>query len=187
MSALHMHEKPGVTGPGLEAELTYDIRRSGWGWVGAVGTEEALAMLTLPRAEPGLILEDIGARFGELAYDGGRFGSLFDDLEDYFTGQKVHFSVRILRQGTAFQWEVWSLLRTIPYGETRTYGELGALVGRARGARAIGQAVGANPVGIVIPCHRVIAANGKIGGFGGGLELKQRLLSLEGIRLGPRE
>ncbi|MBE1237959.1 methylated-DNA--[protein]-cysteine S-methyltransferase [Phaeovibrio sulfidiphilus] len=82
-------------------------------------------------------------------------------------------------RGTDFQKTVWAALQTIPAGETRTYGEIAALIGRPRSARAVGQACGANPVSIIVPCHRVVGAGGHPGGYGWGLERKRRLLDLE--------
>lgn len=84
--------------------------------------------------------------------------------------------------GTPFQRAVWGAARAIPHGRTRTYGEIAAAVGRPGAARAVGQALGANPVPLLVPCHRVVAAGGGLGGFTGGLDLKARLLALEGTR-----
>ena len=102
-----------------------------------------------------------------------------DQLDSYFRRERKSFDLEVAPEGTAFQREVWSALRDIPYGETRSYGELAAQLKRSEAARAVGAANGANPVAIVIPCHRVIGADGKLTGFGGGLELKARLLDLE--------
>ena len=102
------------------------------------------------------------------------------ELGEYFAGTRTTFTVTAAPLGTAFQCAVWRELATVPYGETLTYGELAARVGNPRAARAVGQAVGANPCIIVIPCHRVLAANG-LGGFGGGIERKKALLALEGV------
>ena len=100
------------------------------------------------------------------------------ELEEYFAGTRRDFSVRINAEGTPFQLAVWAALRRIPYGEVRTYGEVAAMIGRAGASRAVGGACHANPIPVVIPCHRVVAAHGP-GGFGSGLETKRRLLSLE--------
>ena len=99
-------------------------------------------------------------------------------LDDYFAGKRPCNVPRINPQGTDFQKRVWQTLLTIPYGETVSYGELARMVG-CRSARAVGQAVGANHVALLIPCHRVIAAHGKIGGYEYGIEIKKRLLELE--------
>ncbi len=100
-------------------------------------------------------------------------------LDEYFAGERKAFDLPLELVGTDFQRAVWLALAAIPYGETISYRELAALVGRPRAVRAVGQANGANPVPIVLPCHRVIAADGTIGGYGGGVDLKRRLLALE--------
>lgn len=104
-------------------------------------------------------------------------------LEEYFAKTRVRFSVPLAPMGTPFQVSVWSALGDIPYGETVTYGELAAAVGRPGAFRAVGQANGANPLPIVLPCHRVLASGGRIGGYGGGLAMKRTLLALEGVAL----
>jgi len=101
-------------------------------------------------------------------------------LEEYFTGSRREFGIPVELLGTPFQRRVWEALSEIAYGETLTYGQVAAQVGCPRGARAVGQAVGCNRIPIVIPCHRVIAAQGKLGGFGCGLDVKRFLLDLEG-------
>lgn len=101
-------------------------------------------------------------------------------LDEYFCGTRKAFELNIkCLQGTDFQQKVWDLLRKIPYGETVTYGELAILVGHKGAARAVGNAVHDNPLLIVNPCHRVVAANGKIGGFSYGISMKEALLELE--------
>ena len=100
-------------------------------------------------------------------------------LEEYFAGHRRSFELPLAPSGTAFQRQVWFALADIPYGETISYAELAARVGRPRAFRAVGQANGANPIPIILPCHRVIASDGGIGGYGGGLDLKRQLLALE--------
>ena len=100
-------------------------------------------------------------------------------LDDYFAGKRPCNVPRLNPQGTAFQKRVWTALLTIPYGETVSYGEIARMVD-CRSAQAVGQAVGANPIALIIPCHRVIAAHGKIGGYEYGIEIKKKLLELEG-------
>ena len=102
-------------------------------------------------------------------------------LTEYFEGTRREFDLPIELGGTPFQCSVWRTLAEIPYGTTVSYGELAAMVGRPSAYRAVGQANGANPVAIVLPCHRVVASGGTIGGYGGGLILKRRLLALEGV------
>lgn len=100
-------------------------------------------------------------------------------LDDYFAGKRPCNVPRLYPQGTAFQKRVWTALLTIHYGETLSYGEIAQMVD-CRSAQAVGQAVGANPIALIIPCHRVIAAHGKIGGYEYGIEIKKKLLELEG-------
>ena len=99
-------------------------------------------------------------------------------LEDYFAGKRPCNVPRLNPQGTAFQKRVWQTLLTIPYGKTISYGEIAKMV-ECRSAQAVGQAVGRNPIALIIPCHRVIAANGQLGGYAYGTEIKKRLLEQE--------
>ncbi|MDA0563400.1 methylated-DNA--[protein]-cysteine S-methyltransferase [Streptomonospora sp. S1-112] len=101
-------------------------------------------------------------------------------LEDYFAGRRPAFTAPLALAGTDFQRAVWRALLAIPYGATRTYAQLAADVGRPAAVRAVGAANGRNPVGIVVPCHRVVGSDGDLTGYGGGLESKRFLLELEG-------
>ena len=101
-------------------------------------------------------------------------------LAEYFAGKRTVFNLPLDLRGTPFQLAVWRSLATIPYGHTLSYGEQAALIGRPRAVRAVGQANGRNPVPIILPCHRVIGADGSLGGFSGGLALKRTLLRREG-------
>ena len=100
-------------------------------------------------------------------------------LKDYFAGKRTRFDLKLAPEGTEFQRQVWKALRTIPYGKTISYGELANKIGNPKAVRAVGGANGRNPIPIVIPCHRVIGADGSLTGFGGGLETKVALLALE--------
>lgn len=124
-------------------------------------------------------------RFGA---DGARDASPLLDaaeaqLREYFAGARRAFDLPLAPHGTAFQQRVWAALRAIPYGETRTYGELAAAIDSPNASRAVGMANHRNPIPIIIPCHRVIGANGTLTGYAGGLEIKQKLLALEGINI----
>jgi methylated-DNA-[protein]-cysteine S-methyltransferase len=100
-------------------------------------------------------------------------------LAEYFAGARRAFDLPLDLRGTPFQLRVWEALLRIPYGETRTYGQLAAQIGHPGAARAVGAANGANPVAIIVPCHRVVASGGGLGGYGGGLDRKEFLLGLE--------
>ncbi|MEU5086486.1 methylated-DNA--[protein]-cysteine S-methyltransferase [Streptomyces sp. NPDC021356] len=115
--------------------------------------------------------------FGER--DDRCFGETADQLAAYFAGRLKEFTLPLRLAGTPFQRRVWEQLRAIPYGETRTYGELAHALGSPQASRAVGLANGKNPVGIIVPCHRVIGANGSLTGYGGGLARKRRLLDFE--------
>ncbi|AJG97162.1 cysteine methyltransferase [Clostridium beijerinckii] len=100
-------------------------------------------------------------------------------LEEFFEGERNCFDLPLAPQGTEFQRKVWSALQEIPFGETRSYGEIAKIVGNEKAARAVGLANNKNPIPIIIPCHRVIGANGKLVGYAGGLNIKEKLLKIE--------
>lgn len=103
------------------------------------------------------------------------------ELKEYFAGKRCSFSLPWAVQGTPFQKQVWEALTRIPYGQTRTYSEVAKGLNRPKSQRAVGNAVGKNPLPLLIPCHRVVRSNGSIGGFSGGAAIKPKLLHLEGI------
>jgi len=106
------------------------------------------------------------------------------ELEEYFAGQRRQFSFALDLRGTDFQLACWRALLAIPYGETRTYADIARAVGKPQAFRAVGMANNRNPVAIVVPCHRVIASDGTLCGYGGGLDIKRKLLELEGALSG---
>ncbi|MFE4533536.1 methylated-DNA--[protein]-cysteine S-methyltransferase [Streptomyces scopuliridis] len=108
------------------------------------------------------------------------FPEVVRQLGAYFAGELTEFDLPLRLNGTPFQREVWGQLQRIPYGETRSYGELAEFLGKPGASRAVGLANGKNPVGIIVPCHRVIGSTGSLTGYGGGLDRKQRLLVFEG-------
>jgi methylated-DNA-[protein]-cysteine S-methyltransferase len=110
-------------------------------------------------------------------------------LTEYFAGRRQEFDLPLAPKGTDFQKQVWQALTSIPFGATTSYGELAGRIGRPKASRAVGAANGANPIPIVVPCHRVIGANGSLTGFGGGLDVKRTLLEIEGspAAQGPRQ
>ena len=106
------------------------------------------------------------------------------ELEEYFAGRRREFTFPLDMRGTDFQVDCWRALLAIPYGETRTYADIARAVGRPQGFRAVGMANNRNPIAIVVPCHRVIASDGTLCGYGGGLDIKRKLLELEGALSG---
>ncbi len=107
------------------------------------------------------------------------FASVMEQLEKYFAGRLQKFTIPLSLIGTPFQRSVWCALQSIPYGKTASYGSIAKKVGNPKASRAVGAANGQNPVSIIVPCHRVIGANGKLVGYGGGLPIKTALLELE--------
>ena len=129
-----------------------------------------------PRAR---LLAALEARAAAFTPDPAALGPLRLQLVGYFAGRLRAFDLPLALEGTPFQRRVWEALREIPFGETRSYGELGAALGDPGLSRAVGTANGANPVAIIVPCHRVVASGGGMGGYGGGVDLKRRLPALE--------
>ncbi|HUI76217.1 MAG TPA: methylated-DNA--[protein]-cysteine S-methyltransferase [Candidatus Acidoferrum sp.] len=107
------------------------------------------------------------------------FREAIRQLDAYFRGELQEFYLPLRMEGTEFQLSVWEELRRIPYGETRTYGQLAKMIGNPKAVRAVGLANGQNPIPIIVPCHRVIGSDGSLTGFGGGIENKRKLLELE--------
>ena len=107
----------------------------------------------------------------------GTFAAVQRQLDEYFAGERTAFDVPLSQHGTPFELDVWNALRRIPYGETRSYGDIARELGSV--ARAVGRANGRNQISIIVPCHRVIGASGKLVGYGGGLPMKRMLLDLE--------
>jgi methylated-DNA-[protein]-cysteine S-methyltransferase len=108
-------------------------------------------------------------------------GRVMREVNEYMTGKRKRFTVQVAPEGTDFEKQVWGALTKIPYGKSMSYGELAKQIGMPGAARAVGSAAGKNPVPVIIPCHRLIAAEGKLGGFTMGVEEKKKLLELEGI------
>jgi methylated-DNA-[protein]-cysteine S-methyltransferase len=133
----------------------------------------------------GLYMEDqrhrpAQERFGpRVPPDTAPFGPVAEQLSAYFDAELTRFDLPLDLRGTAFQRRVWAALREIPYGETATYGELAAELGQPTASRAVGLANGKNPIGVIVPCHRVIGSTGDLTGYGGGLDRKRYLLDLE--------
>lgn len=137
------------------------------------GGDEGLSMLSFTLGPKARTPEP------EWVEDAAPFQRIAEQLDAYFAGQLQEFAIRLAPIGTSFQLRVWEALRTIPYGSTISYGELAQRIGNPQAPRAVGLANGANPIAIIVPCHRVIGASGKLTGFGGGLDIKQKLLDLE--------
>ena len=139
-----------------------------------VANEEGLLQVHFPPAHPPV----------DAPRDDARLAPVINQLAEYFAGTRKQFDVPLALHGTPFQLEVWRALQQIPYGGTRSYADIARAIGRPTATRAVGAANGANPIPIIVPCHRVLGSNGSLTGFGGGIAVKRRLLELEaGIRV----
>ena len=145
-----------------------------------VGT---LLLMATERGLSGLHMEKDGTAFQNASRDwvrdDARFSGINENLNEYFSGRRKEFEVPIDLRGTPFQMSVWSALRTIPFGATISYAELARRIGDPKAVRAVGQANNRNPISIIVPCHRVIGADGSLTGYGGGIERKRFLIELE--------
>jgi methylated-DNA-[protein]-cysteine S-methyltransferase len=147
------------------------------GWLLLAGSCNALRLVSF---SSGSGTHDIDPAWRE---NESEFSEVIQQLQAYFAGKRIAFDVPLLLQGTDFQNSVWRMLQEIPYGETLSYKELATRIGNPKAVRAVGAANGANPIPIIIPCHRVIGNDGSLTGFGGGLPLKKKLLELESRQL----
>jgi methylated-DNA-[protein]-cysteine S-methyltransferase len=154
-----------------------------WGWMGISESSKGIDAIALPKGSKRAIECGLRKRSNEPIESGGsaRLTSARRQLLDYFEGKRETFDLPLdLSQGTPFQRRVWRTLQRVPYARLRSYQWVAVRVGGRRYARAVGNAVGANPLPIVIPCHRVVAHDASLGGFSGGLPTKRKLLTLEG-------
>ena len=159
------------------------IFKSHWGWMGISESEKGIRAIALPKQSRRAVELDLKALSTEPGQQGesARLAAARRQLLDYLAGKRHTFDVPLdLSDGTAFQRQVWRALQRVPYGKLRSYQWIAVRVGGRQYARAVGNAVGANPIPIVIPCHRIVAQDASLGGFSGGLSMKRKLLSLEG-------
>lgn len=163
-------------------KIVYARLESQIGTVWVASTLEGLCKISLGSEPSGAFLSWLSKRFGpaEPREESDLMAFALSQLREYFSGARQTFDLPLDVRGTTFQKAVWSQVMRIPYGATVTYGDIAQLVGKPRASRAVGGAVGANPLPIVIPCHRVIGAGGALTGFGSGLDIKEMLLRLEG-------
>src|ERR1700729_1373646 len=163
--------------------LVYKTMQSPVGELKLVASDEGLVAILWENDRPNRV------RLGELV-ENKKHPVLLEterQLREYFAGKRKKFSVALDMRGTRFQKDVWEALLAIPFGETRSYGQLAKQLGNPRASRAVGAANGKNPVSIIVPCHRVIGSSGKLTGFAGGLGTKAHLLGLEKQDVGLRQ
>ena len=163
-----------------DEKLEYTTFNTDMGWVGILGSAKGLLRTTLPQRSVQEVRQLLGDSVNYATQSPRLFGDLMERFRVYFGGHRAAFPDKLdLLGATPFQREVWEKTRLIPYGETRSYSWVAGQIKQPGAARAVGQALARNPLPIIVPCHRVVASNGKLGGFSGGVELKRYLLSLE--------
>ena len=156
--------------PSAQGECVLMATERGLCWLGTPGTPREDGETLLRNVYPGAVIK---------ASANAILRQATDELQRYFAGERVTFTCPLDLHGTPFQLAVWQALCSIPYGETRSYADVARLIRRPTACRAVGAANGANPVAIIVPCHRVIGSNGTLTGYGGGLPTKAWLLQLE--------
>jgi methylated-DNA-[protein]-cysteine S-methyltransferase len=159
-------------------KLYYKEMKSSVGKLKLVASDDALVAVLWERERQGRV------RLAEMSRTEGHavLEQAEGELEEYFAGRRTRFEVKLAPIGTPFQLKVWEALRSIPFGSSRSYGELARAIGKPSASRAVGAANGRNPISIIVPCHRVIGQDGSLTGFAGGLEAKRILLALESSR-----
>lgn len=165
------------------ARVTACVFRTPWGWMGLSETTKGIESVVLPKASRQAVVSELQVASAELLE--GRTSSRLQEaaaqLTGYLAGRRRSFDLPLdLSRGTTFQQKVWRTLRGISYGRLRSYQWVALRVGGGQYARAVGNAVGANPLPIMIPCHRIVAQDASLGGYSGGLPTKRKLLTLEG-------
>lgn len=159
-------------------QTTHTIMASPLGELTLVADDGVLAGVYFPDHARRPDATTLGARV-----DRG-FDAVVEQLGEYFRGERMRFDLPLAPRGNPFRQKVWSLLRRIPYGETRSYGQLAEELGNRALAREVGAANGRNPISVIVPCHRVVGADGRLVGYAGGLDRKRFLLDLEGAAIG---
>jgi methylated-DNA-[protein]-cysteine S-methyltransferase len=166
---------------GRERAMAYKHMSTPVGRLTLVAGDNGLAAILWHNDRPGRVKLNVGAEVD----DHPVLVETERQLEEYFAGRRKQFALTLDLSGTAFQRRVWSALQTIPFGETRSYGQIAKQIGNPNAVRAVGAANGRNPVSIVAPCHRVVGSTGALAGFAGGLEVKAHLLAFEGALVRP--
>ncbi len=157
------------------------------GWLYLARNDQGLISLTLGPEAKSKLFDYLNRSYSsaEVKASQPALKDEINQLEEYFAGQRMTFDLDLTLKGTDFQLQVWQMLETIPYGKTISYGDLAKMMDNPGGMRAVGAANGQNPIPIIVPCHRVIAADGSLGGFTGGLDIKRKLLDLEAQKTTP--
>jgi methylated-DNA-[protein]-cysteine S-methyltransferase len=166
--------------PNSNQSLYYVIFETNAGWVGALASSKGCLAISFPEKTEKLAKQALGDSVSQASCSPQHFKELIREMQAFYRGENPVFSSEIdLSGATAFEQAVWQATKSIPHGQTRSYSWVASRIGKPQAARAVGQALGRNPLPILVPCHRVLAKNGGLGGFGGGLEMKKYLLDLE--------
>jgi methylated-DNA-[protein]-cysteine S-methyltransferase len=169
----------------MAGRLKYITFNTDMGWVGILGSARGLLGTTLPQGSAQAVCQLLGDGIIYATWTPHLFDDLVERLRLYFGGYKATFPDELdLSGATAFQRKVWEITRLIPYGETRSYAWVAEQIKKPMAVRAVGQALGRNPLPVIVPCHRVVASDGRLGGYSGGLEWKSHLLNLEASTVG---
>ena len=164
----------------MTGRLSYITFSTDMGWVGIMASAKGLLRTTLPQPSAQEACQLLGNSANCAIWSPHLFKDLMERFKVYVSGYRTTFRDKLdFPRATHFQREVWDITRLIPYGETRSYGWVAEQIKKPRAVRAVGQALSKNPLPIIVPCHRVVTSNGKLGGFSGGVEMKKYLLSLE--------
>ena len=164
----------------MSGELKYVTFNTSVGWLGILASAKGLLCVTLPQRSVQDVRRLLGDRVNQATWSPHRFEDLIERFRLYFSGHKAEFPDELdLSAATPFRRKVWQTTRRIPYGETRSYAWVAEQIRKPEAARAVGQALGRNPLPVIIPCHRVLNSDGRLGGYRGGLEMKSHFLGLE--------
>jgi methylated-DNA-[protein]-cysteine S-methyltransferase len=167
----------------MTGTMYYAIFKTPNGWMGLLGSENGLRRVILPQPTDVKAVSQLLEKVTEATPSTSYFEKLLKRLEAYFAGKRIEFREKLdYGESTPFQQSVWEATRKIPYGKTHTYTWVAQQAGKPKAVRAVGQALGQNPLPIIVPCHRVTSTGGGIGGFTGGLDTKRYLLKLENNR-----
>jgi methylated-DNA-[protein]-cysteine S-methyltransferase len=158
--------------------MYYCIYQSPLGEIALTANEQGLSALAFQTGKSPI-------NFTGLSENHSKFTKVVKQLDEYFSGERKHFDLPLAPKGTNFQKQVWQALTEIPCGETKSYGWIAKSINNEKAVRAVGTANGANPIALIVPCHRVIGSNGKLTGYAGGLALKAKLLMHEGAQFKP--
>jgi methylated-DNA-[protein]-cysteine S-methyltransferase len=161
-------------------KLFYTVLDTKIGRILVTRTDKGLSNLLFHQPTWGRFFEELKKKDVVLVKSEAKFSGLKKQLNQYLSGKKIRFSEKLdLSSGTPFQQKVWKKMLKVPFGKTVSYKKLASMIGSPKKARAVGNACATNPVSLIVPCHRIIKSDGGLGGYGGGIELKKRLLKLE--------